>query len=221
MCKELWCRHTCRYYALQGVLSLSLYSTQRVPTRLQPQNCFRIRQSTEVGFTRCGLLFQPLGRWVHVPFFVLVHVEVRVGHVCCEGVIRLLETQEVDDASGARSRARRTSYIASSLLFSLESCSDAVSSVVQIAVCRHSLLADSCVHVHSLVHSNSASRPSSFRFASPVSVLSTRGSSNSQASSKLSKYSAGSSSLVPDIVTPATIILRCRGFRCRLLAWSV
>ena len=34
-----------------------------------------------------------------------VHVEGRIGHFCCGGVIRLLEAQVVDDSSCARSRA--------------------------------------------------------------------------------------------------------------------
>ena len=69
--------------------------TQRVPARLRPYNRFR----------QCGLLFQQFSRWVLVTFFVLVHVERRIGHFCCGGVIRLLEAQVVDDSSCARSLA--------------------------------------------------------------------------------------------------------------------
>ena len=148
-----------------------------------------------------------LSRWVRVTFFILVHVQVRVGHVGCECVIRLLETQAVP----ARSRAWREHIMHCfvTLKFSCdESCSDSVLSMVQIPACRHSLLPESNVQVHGLVHSKFCEWSSSFSLAfvaSSVSASSTRGSSNSPASSWPSKYSAVSSSSVPDIATPATV----------------
>ena len=105
---------------------------------------------------QCGLLFQPLCRWVHVTFFVLVLVEVRVGHVCCECVIRLLETQVVDDASRARSRARRTHKIHGFVTLELsrnKSCSGSDFPVVQIPACCRWLLAERRVKTHYLAHS--------------------------------------------------------------------
>ena len=61
-----------------------------------------------------------------------------------------------------------------------ESCSDSVLSAVQIPACRRSLLPESNVQVHGLIHSKSASRSSSFSLAFVASsALSRRGSSNS------------------------------------------
>ena len=64
----------------------AMKSTQRVPTRLRPCTCFRSREKNRGPILQCGLLFQPLSQWVHVTFFIFVHVEVRVGHVCCVNV---------------------------------------------------------------------------------------------------------------------------------------
>ena len=83
-------------------------------------------------------------------------MEVRVGHICCECVIRLLETQVVDDVSRARSRASREHIVHCFVTLELsrdDSRSDSVFSAVQIPACRHSLLPESNVHVHGLVHS--------------------------------------------------------------------
>ena len=63
----------------------AMKSTQRVPARLQPYNCFNNRHGTEVDFSNA------LG---HETCFVLVHVELRVGHVCCECVICLVDVQK-------------------------------------------------------------------------------------------------------------------------------
>ena len=94
-----------------------------------------------------------------------------------------------------------TSYIVSSPLNSL---------ATNLALIP-SILCQLCAYPQFSYTPNSASRSSSFSLAfvaSSISALSTRGSCNSPASSWLSKYSAGSSSSIQDIVTPATIILR-------------
>ena len=185
-------------------------STQRVPARLGPYNCYRSRQSTEVESSQCGQLFQSLSRWVRVTFFVLVHVEVRVGHVCCERVVRLLEAQVVHDASSARSRARRKIIVHCFVTLELprdKTCCDSVLLVVQIPACCHSLLA--CPQSRSLQILRVVQVPSAWPSSPPQSPnCQQEGSSNSPASSWLSKYPAGSSSSVPNIVTPATVILR-------------
>ena len=106
---------------------------------------------------------------------------------------------------------------------------DSVFPVVQIPACRHSLLAESCAPVHRLVHSNpnSASRSRSFIPAWPSSppqspFCQEKCSCNSRASSWLSKYSAGSSSSVPDIVTSATFMpnVQLQAFTSRMLCLS-
>ena len=120
-------------------------STQRVPARLRPYNLFSQSSKDRGRIPQRGLLFQPLSWWVHVTSFVLVHVEVRVGHVCCECVIRLLETQEVDDESRARGRARCEHIVHCFVTLELsrdESCSDSVfscspdPSVSSLVFCR-------------------------------------------------------------------------------------
>ena len=71
---------------------------------------------------QCGLLLHPRSRRVDVTFFVLVRVEKRIGHACCECAIRLLKTKKVEDASRARigvELGTNTSYIVSSPLNSL------------------------------------------------------------------------------------------------------
>ena len=148
-------------------------STQRVPARLRPYNRFR----------QCGLLFQQFSRWVHVIFFVIVHVESRIGHFCCGCVVRLLEAQVVDDASCARSRAWREHIIHCFVTLEPsrdESCSDSVFSAVQIPACRHSLLPESNVQVHGLIHSQICESGRVLQFGiRPSSALSRKGSSNS------------------------------------------
>ena len=74
--------------------------TRLFPARLRPYCSFRNRQNT-VEFPSAACCSNLLSRWTQVTLFVLVHVEVRVGHVCNECVTRLLEAQEVDDASCA------------------------------------------------------------------------------------------------------------------------
>ena len=81
-------------------------------------------------------------------------MEVRVFHVCCERVIRILETQVVDDSSCAQSRAWRERIIHRlvTLEFSCdESCSDSVLPVVRVPTCHHSLLPEIILQVHSFV----------------------------------------------------------------------
>ena len=117
-------------------------STQRVPSRLGPYNCFRNRQNTEIKFSNAACCF-----------FVLVHVEIRVGHVDCECAMRLLETQVVEDASHARNRtwSGHDKHCLVTNEFSCdESCSDSAHSVVQIPTCHHQLLPKN--------HTNSRSR---------------------------------------------------------------
>ena len=84
-----------------------------------------------------------------------------------------------------------------------KSRSDSVFPVVQIPACCQSLLAESRVHIHYLVHCKFCE---SFKFLQ----LGLRRLLSLRLVSKrvLSNYSAGSSSSVPDIVTPATITLR-------------
>ena len=130
------------------------------------------------------MLIQPFSRWVHLTLFVLVHVEVRVGHVCNECVIRLLETQEVDDASCARKDSIQRPVI-------LELSRDERALIPFFQWSRSKRVVTRFFpgnneQVHGLVHKNSASRSSPFRLAfvaSLASALSTRGSSNSPASS--------------------------------------
>ena len=70
---------------------------------------------------------------------------------------RLLETQVVDDASRARSRAGRkhnTSYVVSSPLNTLATNRALIPSFLwSIPACCHSLLAEGCAHILDLVHS--------------------------------------------------------------------
>ena len=128
-------------------------STECVPGRRRP-HIFSQSPRYSGGIPHCGLLFQPLCQWVHVTFFVLVHVEVRVGHVCCECAIRRLEKSIMRFVHGVELRAH-TSYSVSSPLNSLATnrALIPVFPVVQIPACRHSFLAETCVHIHSLVHS--------------------------------------------------------------------
>ena len=94
-----------------------------------------------------------------------------VGHVC-ERVTRLLEAQVVDDASRARSRARRkhTAHCFITLELSQnKSFSDSIFPAVQNPACCHSLLAAVCISTISYTP-NSASRvPSAWPSSPPQS----------------------------------------------------
>ena len=116
-------------------------------------------------------------------------------------------------------------------------CSDSVFPVVQTPACCHSLLAESCVHIHNLAHSKFCE---SFKFLHlgfrrllNLRIVNKSVQQFSSAFVAVEVYSAGSSSSVPDIATSATITLRtpicepspprmlclgkhvqCRGFGC-------
>ena len=92
-----------------------------------------------------------------------------------------------------------------------KSCSDPVFPVIQIPASCHSLLAEGCIHIHHLAHSNFCESLEflqlGLRRLLSLRIVNKR-SSNSPRFSWLSKYSSGSSSSVPDIVTPSIFIHR-------------
>ena len=142
ICRDMWCCVTPVKTLLFKGFCHEVYPacSSASPTIQQsPKHRGRIPQR--------GLLFQPSSQWVHVSLFVLVHVEARGGHVRKECVIRLLETQVVDDAPCAQSSARREDIMHRFITLELtcdEPCSDSVLSVVHLPA---------RMDIHSLVHS--------------------------------------------------------------------
>ena len=130
-------------------------STQRVSAPLQPYICFRNRQGTEVGFPNAACYSShsvggftshssSSSTWKYALVTSAVNVKRRLG------------TQVVDDASRARSGARRKHIVHCFNTLELsrkKMCTDSVSPVVRSPACCHSLLAESCVHIHHHVHS--------------------------------------------------------------------
>ena len=122
----------------------AMKSTQRVPARLGPNNCFRNRQSSEIEFSNKACCFSSSTTWRHG--LVTSVVNVRYD----------FETQIVEDASHARSRAwsgHNKHCLVTNEFCCDESCSGSVHSMVQIPTCHHSLLLENHAQIHGLVHS--------------------------------------------------------------------
>ena len=104
---------------------------------------------------QCGLLLQLLSRQIHVTLFVLVHVEIRLvtSVVNVRHDLLRLKKSMTRPVIGVELGANTLYLVPSPFEFSCdESCSDSVHSVVQIPAFRHSLLPESHVQIHGLVH---------------------------------------------------------------------
>ena len=121
----------------------AMKSTQHVPARLRPYNFSRNRQNTEVGFPNaaCYSSHSVGGFASHSSSSSMWKYALVTSAM---NVIRRLGTQVVDDASRARSGARRKHIVHCFTTLELsrnKSCTDSVSPVVRSPACCHSLLA--------------------------------------------------------------------------------
>ena len=90
----------------------AMKSTQRVPARLETYNCFRRRQSTEIEFSNAACCSN------YVTFFVLLHVEIRVGHVGCNVRQDFMKLKKslTRDVLGVELGANTTNIVSSPML---------------------------------------------------------------------------------------------------------